>query len=223
VKCPTLLTPNVMANFLKIMRTHLTIGLIVLLFGCQTKPAGIEVNPELIEAFHLSDFLYPENPEFDFEEVVKYDIDLNNNDENDIVTLKRIKGWNDPGDFHQIELLLDNGKSIVETNFGGWVKFGNIYPINDELRKKNLIDSDLIIIAEIDTDKKIVLAFGWVYASEPGLLSIFEANGEKPQLLFNKNFEVHKIETYSISGIYQFDPHGDDNDKFETIELIKMK
>ena len=203
------------------MKKYLITVLILILVGCQTAPKGIEVNPELVDAFYRNDYLYPENPEFEFEEVKRYEIDLNNNHSPDIIKLKKIKDWNDPGDFHQIELILDNGNSIVETYFGGWVKFGNNYPVNDELRKKNLIDSDLILISEIDKNKKIIMAFGWVYASEPGLLSIFEANGKIPQVLFNRNFEVNKIEKYSISGIYQYDPNGNGEDKFDTIELIK--
>lgn len=186
------------------MKKYINIFILLFVIGCSNDQKGLELNVELVDPFYTNDHLYPKNPRFEFVEVNRYELDLNNNNKLDTIKLREIKDWNDPGDFHQIEIVLDNDSNLVETNFGGWVKFGQNYSVNDELRKMNKLDSDLILVTDFNTDLKILLAFGYVYASEPGLLSIFEANGEDPKVVFNKNFEIHSIDDDLFQGVYEF-------------------
>jgi len=197
------------------MKRLIIFTILTTLLSCNSKNNEILLNENLVEPFYRNEHFYPENFEFKFIEVNKYLIDLNNNQKNDTIKLRVIKDWNDAGDFHQIEIILDNNEKIVETNFDGWVEFGKNYPVNNNLRKQNKLESNLILVSEFDFERKIILAFGWVYASDPGLLSIFEANGEKPKIIFNKNFEVERIDKDSFTGEYQ--------EKEVTVRLIENK
>jgi hypothetical protein len=193
---------------------------LIILLSCSPEQKGFDINPELIEPFFRNDHLYPENPKFEFSEVQHYQIDLNNNNRLDTIILRKIKDWNDPGDFHQIEIILDNDSTIVETEFGGWVRFGQNYTVNETLIKTNLIDSDLILVSNFNQNQKVVLAFGWVYASQPGLVTIFEANGNKPQLLFNKQFDLYSIDENQFNGVFEFRDYEEASENIKTIKLI---
>jgi hypothetical protein len=64
------------------------------------------------------------------------------------------------------------------------------------------------------------LAFGWVYASQPGLVTIFEANGNKPQLLFNKQFDLYSIDENQFNGVFEFRDYEEASENIKTIKLI---
>ena len=162
--------------------------------------AGIRVNSDLIEPFYRNDYLYPTNSKYKFIETEKYLIDINGNELVDTISLRVIENWNDPGDFHQIKITLDNNQHITETNFNGWVRFGNNYPVKQTLKDKNRIESELLLITNFNNNDYLIFAFGWVYASEPGLMSVFNANLENPKVIFNDNFEIHEIGNQFIKG-----------------------
>jgi len=158
----------------------------------ENPPLSIRVNSDLIEPFYRNEFLYPTNPKYKFIETEKYLIDT--------IILRKIENWNDPGDFHQINITLDNNQQKTETNFNGWVSFGNNYPIAQNLKDQNKIDSDLLLITDFNNNDILIFAFGWVYASEPGLMSVFNANKELPRVIFNDNFEIHEIGNQYLKG-----------------------
>jgi len=194
---------------------YLRLVFLLILISCNQKDSGININKELVKPFFRNETFNPEDPRRKFEEVIRYTIDLNNNNHPDTIILRIIKDWPDAGDFHQIEIILDNKEKKIETNFDGWVKFGQNYPVNDYLRKLNKLKSDLILVTEFNTNRKLIFAFGWVYASEPGFLSVFEANGKVPQMIFNDNFEIQDLNQDSFVGEY--------HDKIKTIKLINNR
>ena len=205
------------------MRNFIHVIILIGLISCDSKQEGIEINPNLVEPFFIYYHLFPENPKFQYSEVERHLIDLNNNKKLDTIKLRQLTDWNDPGDFHQIEIILDNNKSVIETEFGGWVKFGNNYSVEEELKEMNQINSELILITNLNPNQKIVLTFGWVYASQPGLVSIFEGNGIKPQLIFNKNFDIYKIRENKFIGIFEFRDHIERTELIDTVRLINNR
>ncbi|MFC0878865.1 hypothetical protein ACE01N_19875 [Saccharicrinis sp. FJH2] len=75
---------------------------------------GFIINDNLIKPFNRSEYLNPENTDINFIQIAQYTIDLNGNNKLDTVKLYKIKDWTDPGDFQQIEVVLDNNQSIVK-------------------------------------------------------------------------------------------------------------
>ena len=179
-------------------------------FSVDTKPIDIkdkirfELNTNFISDFHRDDRLNPNNPDFHFYTVASFKIDLNNNKKVDTINLKRLKGWeNDPGDFHQIQITTDNGFSWTETNFDGWVRFDNNYYIPDSVKRLNQLDTDLLLLTDFE-DTKILGLFGWVYASESGLLTIIDFSTDQPRIMINKNLDLVGIDNKKIT-IQQLD------------------
>ena len=201
------------------MIKYLNILFFLILICCNTNTIdrGIITNDDLIKPFFRNDYLYPENPKYKYVEVANYTFDLNKNDKLDTLKLRVIKDWTDPGDFHQIEITLDNNQSIIETCFDGWVKFGENYPINENLKKSNKINSDLLLITNLNSDKILIFAFGWVYANTPGLMTIVDANGNAPKIIFNDNFELESIRDNSFTGLFGY------SGKNKTIKLVDNK
>jgi len=198
---------------------YLSFVLLILFVSCNSSQIDREIikNDDLIEPFSRNDFLYPENPNYKYIQVAKYEIDLNNNRKLDTIILRVIQDWNDPGDFHQLEIILDNGSKIKETEFGGWVKFKN-YLKNDSLYASNLIKSDFLFITDFDFDRKLIIAFGQTYASSPGLITIIDANGQTPQVIFNRNFMLLEFGKNSFSGFFVYN-----GGEKETIKLINNR
>ncbi len=157
------------------------------------------LNPNLITEFHRDDRLNPNNPDFQFYTIASFCADLNNNEKADTIILKRLKGWeNDPGDFQQIQITTDNGTIWTETNFDGWVRFDNNYYVPDSVKRLNQLDTDLLLLTDFE-NTKILGLFGWVYASESGLLTIIDFNTKQPRIMINKNLDLVGIDNQKIT------------------------
>lgn len=61
------------------------------------------------------------------------------------------------------------------------------------------------------------MGFGWVYASTPGLMTVIDANGQTPKVIFNDNYEFEKINTNSFTGQFEY------SEKRKTIKLIENR
>jgi len=194
---------------------YLKIIFFMILVSCNSTKIdnGFITNSDLIKPFFRNDYLYPENSKYNFIQVAKYTIDLNDNEKLDTIILRVIKDWTDPGDFHQMEIILDNNQKSTETCFDGWVK----YSVNSKLIKLNKIKSDFLLVTDFDTDKILIFAFGWVYASTPGLMTVIDANGQTPKVIFNDNFELEKIDNNSFTGQFEY------SEKSKTIKLIENR
>lgn len=186
------------------------IGLLVGLFyvylwiSVDTKPldnkekGGFLLNANLITDFHSDDRLKPDNPDFTFYTIASFQFDLNNNKKADTIKLKRLKGWeNDPGDFHQIQITTDNGYSWSETNFSGWVRFDNNYYVPDSIKRLNQLDTDLLLLTDFESSKILGL-FGWVYASQSGLLTMIDFSTDRPRIMINKNVDLVCIDNEKV-------------------------
>ncbi len=161
-----------------------------------------EVENELIEPFFTDDYLNLGNPELSFSVTDSFEIDLNYNNKIDLIVLKKLNNWNDPGDFHQIIIFYDDGQKYTFTNFFGWVKFGLNYYVQESIQKQNLIKSDKIVLSKINKSQCLFL-FGWVYASEPGLLSVISFEKENPKVIFNTNFDIQSLDIAGFSGVFK--------------------
>ena len=73
----------------------------------------------------------------------------------------------DPGDFHRIKIELSNGKALDEINVNGWIKKRRGFP------QINEIESDYVTIG-LFRGKSIVICNGYNYASDPGLISMWD-------------------------------------------------
>nr|WP_321406445.1 hypothetical protein [uncultured Carboxylicivirga sp.] len=164
-----------------------------------SEKVGFVLNPKLIDGFYRDEWLYPENPELTNYRVKEFIADLNQNQKQDTLILYKLNGFeNDPGDFHQIEIKLDNGESWMKTNFDGWVRFDNNYPVPDFIKEQNQFNTDFLLLTDFGKTKLIGL-FSWVYASEPGLLTFIEFSNGKPRIMFNKKFDLTQLESNKIT------------------------
>ncbi len=182
------------------MFKYISFIIIFCAFSCSSSEKEIIVNNDLIEPFYRNTYLDQSNNKIEFNKIESHIIDLNGNNLYDTISLYKIAGWEDTGKFNQIEITLDNNNKIIETNYDGWVKIGENYELNESIVNSNQIKSNLLLITNINSSTKFIFAFGWIYSSQPGLLTIFEANGQFPQLIFNNYFELIRIENNSLIG-----------------------
>jgi len=196
---------------------------IFILTSCQSRQTNnkskdltkIELNQNLIDEFFSDERLRSDNPDFEYYRVKEFAIDLNDNQIKDSIILNQIRGFeNDPGVFHQIQIKLDNGSILTQTNFDGWVKFDDNYLVPESVKKQNQISTDLLLLTEFNKTKILGL-FSWVYASDNGLLTFIEFSADRPRIMFNTKMDLIEIDSSKII-TQQFD------DKYE-IKLINSK
>lgn len=157
----------------------------------------IAVNPELIDDFLTNEYLEHLIDTVDFIEVEEFIV--SHNDKTVKVYLQHIPNWSDPGDFLRVKIVDEDEKILLEeTNFSGWVEFGNNYTLSKALIDVNKVDSDKAMIIENQEGKLLVL-FGWVYASKPGLLTVIDLF-PSPRIIFNKEFQLKEIPEISENG-----------------------
>ena len=163
--------------------------LILLSCGTSVEQKSIEYVPEptLIADF----FLVDQHPNLQYYEIESHQIDLNDDRIMDQVSILVIKNWSDPGDFHKIRITVAGMEPKEYINHSGWVSFNNNYPIAEQLKAQNLLDSKNILLSRVSPSTRVLMLFGWVYASQPGLLTIINARNQS--VLFNKEWSVHTI------------------------------
>lgn len=115
-----------------------------------------------------------------------------------VIKLFTIEGWSGPGDFLKIEI--SNKKySVSYSNVNGWVRFDHNYPVPERIQKINELQSHKLLLVTGD-DLALLVLFGWVYASDPGLCTIINlVDGE---IVLNTNAELMSIKedncTFSV-------------------------
>ena len=114
--------------------------------------------------------------------------DFNNDNIPDTIFFERIKEWNDPGDFHNIRLSISNQKDLTLFNASGWIKLvGSKYQNLRKIEGEGLRIENELVFASIAEDEKLIFLFGYVYASEAGVLTILNIkNGYDPKFIFNE-------------------------------------
>jgi len=121
-------------------------------------------------------------------ETLAYDIDKDN--VLDTIEIYKIEEWNDPGDFHKIEIKLSSNKNYEIYNTGDWMRFEN-----EELTKiPNKLNSKNILITEIANNREILIIEGYSFASTPGKLTILGLDNGNISPLFQSNFHLLSVE-----------------------------
>ena len=190
--------------------------------GCSKLQEGskakIIINPEFINSFSGNEFQTSVKDTGTFNLVQQFDV--RTQDDSYKVELLEIPDWGDPGDFHRLRISDSQDQVLIEeTNFNGWVKFGQNNSVPTELVKRNSIDSDMALLLDLRETKQLFL-FSWVYANTPGLLTIIDFT-EDALIIFHKEFELYKID-FDESGhqIITGSPNFEDSTQ---INLTKME
>jgi len=131
-----------------------------------------------------------------FVAIDSYEYEINGIKEKVIIEKLQIS-WEEPGDFHRIRI--ENKDTCYSFfNSDGWIKLRpSIFEYVPNFTTYNKIQSDYIVLSQNNGDL-LLFAFGYIYASEPGLLSIINLSLEKPTLIFNDN--------YMLSGYQENNP-----------------
>lgn len=153
------------------------------------KEPAFVVNPELLDKLFIVE--NHNQQEYPFKEVETQTVDLNNDGKTDKITLFIIENWGDPGNFQKIKVELYGEEPYEFSNYGGWVTFNENYSISEEIAAKSQLDSKNILLLNATPNSKLILLFGWVYANDPGLVTIIELNNGT--ILFNKEWDLLKI------------------------------
>lgn len=162
------------------------------------------------------------NFEFEFFTLESYRLDINSDGKEDEIIIEKIKDWNDPGDFHRIRIKSQE-KEYTFFNSDGWVKIGEY-----ETQYLNFFsETNLVKLRYVNvqkgSDKDILLfAFGYVYASQPGLLSILNLSRfDKPELIFNENNNLYSFENKNSDGTLDIVVTKYDKDEMNSNDNLK--
>jgi hypothetical protein len=121
-----------------------------------------------------------------FVTIASYDINGDGSIKGKIILEKLQISWEEPGDFHRIRIEYKD-TCYAFFNSSGWVKAESyIFEYVPNFTMCNKIQSDYIVFSKNGNDL-LLFAFGYPYASQPGLLSIVNLSLKEPKLLFNDN------------------------------------
>ncbi len=154
---------------------------------------------------------------FLFKTVDIIDIDLNNDCIIDTIKIEKIIDWGDPGDFHKISIQLSGNKKKEFFNLSGWIKYDR-YELQfvNSFSKNNLGASRNIIIHRASNTDILLFCFGYVYASQPGLLSIININDTcNADLIFNAKFYLLNFSDRDNDGIKEIVVTKSDSNEFK--------
>lgn len=185
------------------MKRILLISATIALFSCGTgtkneqsantnktiKEPEFAVNSELVDELFIVE--NHNQQEYPFKEVETQTVDLNNDGKNDKITLFIIENWGDPGNFQKIRVELSGEEPYEFSNYSGWVTFNENYSISEDIAANNQLESNNILLLNATPNSKLILLFGWVYASDPGLVTIIDPTNRT--ILFNKPWDLQQI------------------------------
>ena len=131
----------------------------------------------------------------EFKVVEIINIDINGDNKNDAITLEQIKDWGDPGDFHKVTIKIAGKDERTFFNSSGWVAIGGYETqFVGNLLTEAIYKSKYISLQKVSNSEILLFCFGYVYASQPGLLSIINlTNPNNAELIFNDNFYLYKL------------------------------
>lgn len=131
--------------------------------------------------------------ELEYKLLEQHKIDLDLDGTEDLIRLSTIKEWNDPGTIHKVEIELSNqGLKLIEDTesaYEGYFKKRYDREINDV---NNLADSELIIVQKTKDASYLILT-GYIFASTPGILSIYRIDNNSFKRVYHDNFEPHRM------------------------------
>ncbi|NLO03070.1 MAG: hypothetical protein GX126_12270 [Bacteroidales bacterium] len=159
---------------------------------------------------------------FEFLTLEKQQINIHNDSKKLEIIVEKIKEWNDPGDFHRIRVRSQE-KEYVFFNSDGWVTVGEYETqyINS-FSKTNEIKSRYVCVQKVSDKDILLFAFGYAYASQPGLLSILNLSRfGKPELIFNDNYHLYSYEDTNSDGTVDIVVTKDDKDETDSNDSLK--
>ncbi|WP_258097891.1 hypothetical protein [Marinoscillum pacificum] len=198
------------------MKHYLSVFVSVFLLSCSTgtkneqisgaatsnKKSIYVVDPELVDELFIVES--HNQQEYPFKEVETQIVDLNEDGKDDKITLFIIENWGDPGNFQKIRVELSGEEPYEFSNYGGWVTFNDNYSISEEIVAKNQLESQNILLLNATPNSKLIVLFGWVYASEPGLVTIIDPLERR--ILFNKQWDLQQVTDIDSDGFLEL--HG---------------
>ncbi|NQY66591.1 MAG: hypothetical protein HRT72_02555 [Flavobacteriales bacterium] len=180
-----------------------------LAFGCGNKGGsdGVDASKKehvertktskLVDAFTYNAFVksLTDNSEFGITE--RHDIKVGIQELS--IVASHIDSWEDPGDFLKFELIKSSGEILIEEiNVDGWVRFGDNYPVPQELLAKNKLDSDKFLWLDVD-GKNYLFFVGWMYSGNPGTMTVVDLDERK--ICVNKKFKITGIEDHNNDNV----------------------
>lgn len=186
--------------------------------GCESKPPTKrqtvqekKADPVFQESFFGSSFRTREevnniykkmNDGYDMDTplVARFVKHLNSDNIPDTVFFEKINNWNDPGDIHNVRVSVSGQEELVVFNGSGWIKL--IGSTQQKLRKiesENLSVNNELVTAEIAKGEKLIFLFGYIYASEPGVLTVISLKeGYDPKFVFNEQCQL--VDVIDLNG-----------------------
>lgn len=123
---------------------------------------------------------FSDNKVFEGQEISYKEVGKVNYAQKELVFLNCV-GWeNDPGDFRKLKI-----GDTEFVNMGGWVKVPEEYSFYSE--------DGYFLEWDLGNNTSVVVLFGYVYASDPGYLSVINLSSN-PELIFNRQVMLKEVQ-----------------------------
>lgn len=162
---------------------------------------------------------YKMNVSFDIVQTI-YD-DFNNDGIADTIRLSRIRDWDDPGDFHLIEININELKKEIFFNGEGWIAPESIGKVKTQGVNKELIENFLKF--DFREKGKVLVFYGYPYGSTAWLTTIFSFTNKGVQLIHNEYQILNKVINESENIEFTFRKEATSNTDNELSNTYKFK
>lgn len=143
------------------------------------------------------------NFKFKFLILESFHFDIDSDGKEDEIIIEKIKNWNDPGDFHRIRIKSQE-EEYAFFNSDGWITIGE-YETQylNSFSENSMVKSKYVNMQKSSDEDILLFAFGYVYANQPGLLSILNLSRfDQPELILNDNFYLYGYEDKNGDGTF---------------------
>ena len=124
-------------------------------------------------------------------EKLEYDVD--NDGIADTINLYKIEGWNDPGDFQQLQINYACGPELNVYGVDNWTGLKRYL---SKFQTANLLESDNILYFNLSDTQQLLVLFGYW-----GVLNIIDLSLPNPTVIFNSEFRVAEFNDIDNDGI----------------------
>jgi hypothetical protein len=147
---------------------------------------SITIDSNLVKSFYKDSIYKSSNLYFDTIASIKRD--FNNNGILDIISLLKVKEWDDSGDFQRIIISLDNNKAFDVVNYDGWSM------LQEGMKKGSLIPPNYCGMYQINNGNNLLVLCGFVYGSGPSFSTIIDFSTGTPRIIYNLKSNFDSIE-----------------------------
>jgi len=124
-------------------------------------------------------------------EKLEYDVD--NDGKADTINLYKIEGWNDPGDFQQLQINYAGGPQLNVYGLDNWTGLKRDL---SKFQTENLLESNNILYFNLSDTQQLLVLFGYW-----GVLNIIDLSLPTPTVILNSEFRVTHINDIDNDGI----------------------